>query len=293
MVVAERLYCSKGHRWEPVFPLNKWPPDFRTSCPVCGEAPISPFDITIRTRRILIVLAGVCLVAGLALLLVPPALPGVFLLLIIAAIIPLTFIGIRVGKQRVKKMAEIADAMNFAFLPNLTQSSVRAVAPFRLFKQGHSHKAYNGMQGRVGDCDVLLFEYSYTTGSGKSQNTTQLTAVVLFDGAGGVPDFQLAPRTFFDKIVGLFSHNSVEIEDAGEFSRRCKLMGPNESALRETFHPDLVQHLGKDGRWFIEVVDGQMLAYRKVRLAPEKCPGLVTDALEVRDLLRDPERRRL
>ena len=116
------------------------------------------------------------------------------------------------------------------------------------------------MQGRVGDCDVMLFEYSYTTGSGKSQHTTQLTAVILFDGAAGVPDFQLAPKTFIDKVVGLFSHNTVEIEDAGEFSRRCKLTGPDEAALRETFHPDLVQHLGKDGRWFIEVADGQMLA---------------------------------
>ena len=291
--MAERLYCSKGHRWEPVFPLGKWPPDFRTSCPVCGEAPISPFDITIGTGRVLIVLAVVCLVAGLALLLVPPALPAVFILLIVSGIVPISFAAIWFGKQRVKKMAQIADAMNFAFLPNLTPSSVRAIAPFWLFKQGHSQKAYNAMQGRVGDCDVLLFEYSYTTGSGKSQNTTQLTAVVLFDGAASVPDFQLAPRTFFDKIVALFSHNSVEIEDAGDFSRRCKLMGPNESALRETFHPDLVQHLGKDGRWFIEVLDGQMLAYRKVRLAPDKCPGLVTDALEVRDLLRDPERRKL
>ena len=224
--MAERLYCSKGHRWEPAFPVDQWPPDFRTSCPVCGEAPLSPFDLTVGTRRILTVLAVLCLAAGLALLLIPPALPGVILLLIIAGIIPLSFIGIWVGRGRVKKMAEIADAMNFAFLPNLGASSVRAIAPFRLFKQGHSQKAYNAMQGKVGDCDVLLFEYSYTTGSGKSQHTTQLTAAVLFDGAASVPDFQLAPKTFFDKIAGFFTHNSVEIEDAPEFTRRCKLMGP-------------------------------------------------------------------
>ena len=229
--MAERLCCSKGHRWEPVLPADKWPPDFRSACPVCGEAPLGPSDITATTGSVLIALSVGCLVAGMALLLVPPALPGVIVLLIIAGIIPLTFIGFRAGRKRTKKMGEIADAMNFAFMPNLTPSAVRSVAPFRLFKLGHSQKAYNAMQGRVGDCDVMLFEYAYTTGSGKSQHTTQLTAVVLFDGAAGAPDFQLAPKTFIDKVVGLFSHNTVEIEDAGEFSRRCKLIGTDEAAL--------------------------------------------------------------
>ncbi len=288
--MAERLCCSKGHRWEPVLPADKWPPDFRSTCPVCGEAPLGSGDVTETTRRVLIILAVGCLVAGLALLIVPPALPGAIVLLVIAGIVPLTFIGFWAGRQRTKEMGKIADAMGFAFMPNLTPSAVRSVAPFRLFKLGHSQKAYNAMQGRVGDCDLMLFEYSYTTGSDKSQHTTLLTAVVLFDGAAGAPDFQLAPKTFLDKVAGLFSHNSVELEDAGEFTSRCKLTGPDEAALREAFRPELVQHLTKDGRWFIEVVNGQMLAYRRIRLTPEKCPGLVTDALEVRDLLRGVDR---
>ena len=145
--------------------------------------------------------------------------PGVIVLLIIAGIIPLTFIGFRAGRKRTKKMARNRRRHELRLHAQSHAVAVRsAVAPFRLFKLGHSQKAYNAMQGRVGDCDVMLFEYAYTTGSGKSQHTTQLTAVVLFDGAAGAPDFQLAPKTFIDKVVGLFSHNTVEIEDAGEFS---------------------------------------------------------------------------
>ena len=192
--MAERLCCSNGHRWEPVFPANKWPPDFRSSCPVCGEAPLGSGDVTATTRRVLLVLAVGCLVAGLALLLVPPALPGGIVLLVVAAFIPLVVVGYWAGRQRTKKMGQIADAMGFAFMPNLTPSSVRSVAPFRLFKLGHSQKAYNAMQGRVGDCDLMLFEYSYTTGSGKSQHTTQLTAVVLFDGGAGARTSSSRPR---------------------------------------------------------------------------------------------------
>lgn len=289
--MAERFWCSKGHRWEPTFRPDKWPPNFCTTCPVCGEPPLGPFEVTDTTRRVETILAVGLLVAGLALMLIPGALPGVFLCFGAAAFVPLILLGQWFGRQRVKTMAETAEAMHFAFVPNLALSAVRAAAPFGLWKQGHSQKAYNALQGRVGECDVMLFEYQYTTGSGKSQQTHQVAAALLFDGAAGVPDFQLAPKTFFDKIAGFFTHNSVEIEDAAEFTRRCKLTGPNESALREAFHPDLVQYLAADGRWFLEVVDGQMLAYRTGKLAPDKFPGLATDALEVRDLLRNAGRR--
>lgn len=115
--------------------------------------------------------------------------------------------------------------------------------------------------------------------------------MILPDGAAGIRDFQLTPKTFFDKLVGFFTHNSIEIEDAGQFTSRCKLSGPNPDALRETFHPDLTSYLGRDGGWFIEAVDGQLLLDRQGRLTPDKCPGLVTDALELRDLLRGADRR--
>ncbi len=167
---------------------------------------------------------------------------------------------------------------------------MRAVAPFRLFAQGYGQKAYYAMQGRVGDCDVLYFQYQYTIGSGKSSQTITHSAVILFDGAAGVPDFLLTPRTFFDKLLGLFTHGGVEIEDAGEFAKRCKLTGPDEAALRKTFHPDLVQYLGNSGRWFIQAANGQLLLYKTPAVGGDRVPGFVTDALEIRDMLRGVRR---
>jgi hypothetical protein len=190
-----------------------------------------------------------------------------------------------------KKMASIADAMGFAFLPNVTLGSLRAVAPFRLFALGHSQRAYHAMQGRVGDCDVLCFEYQYTIGGGKSSQTFMHSAVILFDGADRLPDFQLAPKTFFDKLAEWFAHSNIELEDAGEFTGRCKLSGPNAGALRELFHPELARYLGRDGRWFIQALDGQLLLYRSPRVSPDAVPGLVTDALEIRDMLRGAQRQ--
>ena len=290
--MAERLYCSKGHKWAPAFPLDVWPPDFRSSCPVCGEPPIGPADVTITTARVMWIVAVICVLVGPVLLEVSkPTLFVGILLLAVACIIALWGVSVWVGRKRTKEMASVAENMSFAFMANLTLAGLRAMAPFRLFTLGRSQQAYNAMQGRVGDCDALFFEYQYTVGSGKSSQTYQIAAVILPDATSGLPDFNLAPKTFFDKLAAFFTHNNIEIEDAPEFTKHCKLSGPNPEALREMFHPDLVFYLGRDGRWFIEAVDGQLLLYQQKRLTPDQCPGLVADALEIRVLLRGSGRR--
>lgn len=292
--MAERLCCSKGHRWAPVFAPDQWPPDFRSVCPVCGEAPISPGDATATTVRITAFLTVMLAAAGLALLLLfENTIPFGVILLIGVAVMLIVGVGVWVGRRRTKEMAAVAEAMNFAFMAHLLMTWLRAMAPFKLFALGRDQKAYNALLGRVGDCEVIFFEYQYTTGSGKSSQTHRLGVVILPDGAPGAPSFQLTPRTFFDKFASLFTTKGIELEDAGEFNRRCKLTGRDEETLRKTFHPDLVEYLGRDGRWHIEVLNGQLLLHRQTRLKPDKCPGMVTDALEVRDLLRGAKRSNL
>jgi len=262
-------------------------------CPVCGEAPISPSDATAATVRITTLVTVMFAVAGLALLLSANTIPFAIIPFIIAAVMALVGVGLWVGRQRTKEMAAVAEAMNFAFMAHLLLAWLRGIAPFKLFAIGRDQKAYNALFGRVGECDVIYFEYQYTIGSGKSSQTRQLGVVILPDGAAGAPDFQLTPRTFFDKFAGLFTTKGIELENAGEFNRRCKLVGRDEDALRKTFHPDLVEYLGRDGRWHMEVLNGQLLLHRQIRLKPDKCPGMVTDALEVRDLMRGTQRSNL
>jgi hypothetical protein len=292
--VTERLCCSKGHRWAPVFAPDQWPPDFRSSCPVCGEPPIGPNDATTTTVRVTAYLSVTAAVAGLALaFLFEKTLPFGIALLIGAAVPPMIGLGVWSGRRRTKEMAAVAEAMNFAFMAHLLMAWLRALAPFKLFALGRDQKAYNALFGRVGDCEVIFFEYQYTTGSGKSSQTHRLGVIILPDGAPGRPNFQLTPRTFFDKFAGLFTTKGIELEGAGEFNRRCKLVGRDEEGLRETFNPDLVEYLGRDGRWHLEVLNGQLLLHRQTALKPGKVPGMVTDALEVRDLLRGPQRSNL
>ena len=174
--------------------------------------------------------------------------------------------------------------MGFAFVPLLRLPDIQAVAPFQLFTQ--PGRVSDAMQGHVGDCEVLVLDYLYLTGSGRNLQTISQTAVFFSDGAAGVPDFLLTPKAFFDKQVGFFKPGTVALEGAGEFAQRCVLSGPDETALRKTFHPALVQYLECDGQWFIQAANGQLLLYRSPKIPPDSRPGLVANALQVRDMLR-------
>jgi hypothetical protein len=284
--VADRLYCRKGHKWTPAFNPAGLLSDLRSDCPVCGGPPIGPFDVTETTGRVMIVLTAVFPLLGLLLLAFPKVWPAGIVLLIIGFVIPLVGLGIRYSRQRTKAMAELARAMGLDFTANVTLARLRAIAPFRLYARGHSQKAYNALFGLVGDAEVVLAQYQYTTGSGKSQQTWNQTVVILPDAAVDLPDFEIAPRTFLDKLFSFFTQRGVELPDAAEFNGRCLLTGRDEDALRRLFRPELADYFARHGDWFVEATAGQLLVYRKRSLSPDACPGLVTEALELRDVLQ-------
>jgi hypothetical protein len=289
--VAEQLCCSKGHRWAPV----QLPPDFRCVCPVCGEAPISPNDVTASRVRLVAILVVIYHIIGLALILSGNTIAicmGVAIFVPDGAWVAIG-VGLSVTRQRTKEMARVAEKINFAFMAHFLMGWLCGIAPFRLFTIGWDQKALNALFGRVGDCDIIYFEYQYTTAIGYHAATHRLGVMILPDGAAGAPNFQLTPQTYFDALAGLFTKKRIELEGADVFNRCCKLVGRDEDGLRKTFHPDLVEYLGRDYLWRIEVMNGQMLLHRQSPPRPGKVPSLLLRALEIRDLLRGPQKSNL
>jgi len=81
----------------------------------------------------------------------------------------------RAAKQREKQRREdlraVASRLGFEFWPESQPQFVGRLADLQLFSHGHSRKAWNVMNGRAGDVKVLLFDYKYVTGGGKSSHT--------------------------------------------------------------------------------------------------------------------------
>jgi hypothetical protein len=100
---------------------------------------------------------------------------------IIAVVVIVAVYGYYAQKKRTEAMSRNCEMMNFTFTPVLGKDGLGFFSPYTLFNRGHSKKGRNLMKGKIGENEVILLDYHYTTGSGKHQQTHTQTVIVLPD----------------------------------------------------------------------------------------------------------------
>jgi len=166
----------------------------------------------------------------------------VLLLMMAAVAIGVWFIAHQVEKERKEQLGAVASRLGFEFSPESQPQMAEHLAHFRLFSQGHSKKAWNVMNGRAGDVKVQIFDYTYTTGGGKSSRTWAQTVFLFESGRLRLPAFSLRPQGFWDKIAGAFGQQDIDFEANPEFSRAYVLQGRDEDLVRTLFSEPVVAY---------------------------------------------------
>jgi hypothetical protein len=208
-----------------------------------------------------------------------------FLLLATAAVvICLWVVTYRAEKQRREQLDAVASHLGFEFSkaePQLVQS----LAHLRLFSQGHSRKAWNVMNGRAGEAKVLLFDYLYVTGGGKSSHTWRQTVILFESGRLQLPAFSLRPQGFWDGIAGIFGQQDIEFEASPEFSSAYLLQGQDEDRVRAIFSEPVVAYFTRHPGLCVEGEEEQLVYYHKGRrIKPAEIPDFFQEGLDVLDL---------
>jgi hypothetical protein len=124
--------------------------------------------------------------------------PAIAWLLGIAAVlvvVALVVVGRRKERERTEAFRRLAETAGLAFQPKAELPAVRSLAAVPLFDRGHSKKVANLMTGRVEEQEVAVFDYRYTTGSGKHQSTSVQTVILVPGAKPSLPDLQMALRT--------------------------------------------------------------------------------------------------
>lgn len=189
-------------------------------------------------------------------------------------------------RQRMLAMADACRLMDFTFTEKPAKNDLKAFDYLPVFKQGRGNTARNRMDGRVGDCDVTVMDLRFVTGSGKNSHTWKQTVVVLPDGGGGLPDFQLCPENFLHRLGRLFGMQDLNFAEHPEFSKRYLLRGKDEAAVRAAFTAELLEFLTENPGGWVDVQNGTLVVYRKGKTEkPEAVPELVAHALRIQRML--------
>jgi hypothetical protein len=189
-------------------------------------------------------------------------------LLVIAIMI---VIGLIVGiigyyshKQEQKRTADISGlaagfGLNFSPTGDFPLQDRLSILP--LLKQGRDRRLSNLLSGETDEVRISIFDYRYTTGSGKQSSTTRLTIAALESPKLKIPAFTLRPENFFDKIGGLLGLQDLDFADHPEFSGNFVLKGAEEELIRQLFNRQMRDFFVARTGCCVEAFPGMMIYY--------------------------------
>ena len=218
---------------------------------------------------------------------------GRFFLLIVFVALGVLAFGVMLyyrEKQRREDLQSVAGKLGFSFSPDGDANLLHRLGQFHLFSQGRSRKVRNLMRGEIQDIAVSLFDYRYTTGSGKHSHTHAQTVVLFESERLALPFFTLRPEGLFHKMAGAFGYEDIDFDGSSDFSDAYLLKGTDEDQIRAIFGPEVQAYCTRHGHLWTEGEGGQLVHYHADRrVDPERIESWLQEGLDVLDLFLEKE----
>jgi hypothetical protein len=151
----------------------------------------------------------------------------------------------------------------------------------QLFRKGSSRRFVNIMTGTSEEMPARLFDYAFVEGSSTQSRTVNQTVAAYVDPAASLPEFAITPASLFKKLDGLLGPKPIAFDTNPEFTRRYRLTGSDEAAVRALFVPDVIAYfesLEPAGNWTVEGTGSTVVVYRAgKRVAPAELAKFLDD----------------
>lgn len=193
-------------------------------------------------------------------------------------------------RKRSERIQVIAESLGLSFAPAGDASLDHRRYSFPIFKVGRDRKVLNLISGETDEVRISIFDYQYTTGSGKSQQTVKWTLTCLESPRLNNPEFSLRPEHFFDKIGSLIGLQDIDFPDHPQFSQAFVLKGPDEEAVRKFFRQPLLDFFVQRPGIVVEAQSGAMVCHNSRRAKPEEIKLRLAEAYEIFGIIADSAR---
>jgi hypothetical protein len=202
---------------------------------------------------------------------------GIFVLVAILAFVYSQYL----EKKRTDNLSKLAEEMGLSYFPQGNGDLQSRMSPFELFNQGRSRLIKNLITGETDEVRISIFDYRFTTGSGKNQSTQKHTVAALESNKLNVPQFSLRPENFFDKVGSLLGFKDINFDDHPVFSGMFVLKGPNQEAIKSFFDHSLLDFFAQRPTILVEGNSRRLIYYRPGIRKPEEIQNLLSEAYQV------------
>lgn len=211
--------------------------------------------------------------------------PVVILTVVIGLIVAIWIYSWQKEKERTQALQLAASQLGWSFAESAPLNMIAGLERFTLFDQGQGRRITNFMYGEASGTKAAVFDYAYTTGSGKNRQTHYQSVVYLEPGKLSIPYFSLRPEGLLTKIFTAFGYQDIDFGQRPEFSRQYILRGPDEQAIRQTFNDRLLSFFESYPGTSTDGGGNQLFVYRGgYRFQPQEIQGYVGLGLEVLNL---------
>jgi hypothetical protein len=147
---------------------------------------------------------------------------------------------------------------------------------FGLMQEGHSHKAMNVLwrEGQTGE--AFIFQYQYTTGSGRDQ-TTHSCCACSWQLPVNLQEIVIRPEGFFDHVAAWFGHDRIEFEST-EFNKRFHVAGTDKREVYAVITPQMMEFILQHDLDNLEVRGQRCLCHQEVGLNVQRAQWLLEAA---------------
>ncbi len=165
-------------------------------------------------------------------------------------------------KKRTADMRDVAGALGLEFFESGHDQLLSRLGRFQLFNSGRGRVMKNAILGQTEVATIAIFDYRYTTGSGKNQTTYNQTVVAMESESLELPSFTMRPEHFFDKVGSALGFQDIDFDDHPQFSKLFVLKGPDEAAIREFFDTPLLDFFAALPGIYFECAPGMFIYFR-------------------------------
>ncbi len=185
-------------------------------------------------------------------------------------------------KKRREATQRVADELGLAFYQDGDPALVQQLSDLPLFSKGRSRRITNMIHGETDAVVMGLFDYRYTTGSGKSSHTYRQSVAFFGSTDLNLPAFELSPQSFFHGIGKIFGYQDIDFETHPVFSKAFLLRGASEKQVRATFDAGLLTALEQKQGVCIEGRNHDLVFYRRSkRVKPEQLKELMNEGFQI------------
>jgi hypothetical protein len=202
--------------------------------------------------------------------------PFVFIALVVGGLI---WLQIHKAKKRQEGMQKAASELGLAYQAVQPGEFDGRLAKFNLMCTGSSRQTNNFIVASTEELNLVLFDYRYTTGSGKNRRVHYQTVAWITSQQLVLPQFYISPESWLSRIGDFFVRQDIDIPQDPEFSKAFVLSGPDADQIRQFFNAKRREALLKVSLPTIECFPGELLFYRSGRLTPpEQLKALMNEA---------------